>query len=58
MEDNTRFEKAIIRNLYEVAHALMELKALSVFENYIAKNHIYVCGESFLKGKGDSALYH
>lgn len=47
MEENTRFEKAITRNLYELAHALMELKTLAAFENYIAKNDIYVCGESF-----------
>jgi len=47
MEENDRYDKAIVRNLYEIAHALMELKALTALENYCELNNVWVLGASF-----------
>lgn len=47
MEENTRYQSAVKRNTYEVAHALMELKVLRALEAYNEKNSIFVRGESF-----------
>lgn len=46
MQENLRYEKAITRNLYELAHALLELKVLNTFNNFTETNEIYVQGES------------
>ena len=47
MIKDTRYQKVIKRNLYELAHALLELKVLTIFEDYMSKYHIYIYGESF-----------
>lgn len=47
MKGSNRYHKAIIRNLYEVANASMELKVLIAFEDYSNNKHIFTKGESF-----------
>jgi hypothetical protein len=57
MEKEIRYKKAIIRNLYEVAHALLELKVLKEYEKYRVENEIWICGESFF-GISERAIYN
>lgn len=41
------YKYAIKRNLYEVAHALMDLKVLIAYEEFNKTNTIFIQGESF-----------
>ena len=46
--NNIRYREATKRNLYEIAHALLEFKALTVFDNYTDGKDIFIHGESYL----------
>ena len=41
------YKATVKRNLYEIAHALMNLKVLTSWDEYTKKNRIFVQGESF-----------
>ena len=44
---NIRYLAVVKRNLYEIAHALFELKELTAFEDYIKDKELWIQGESF-----------
>ncbi|MCU0651335.1 MAG: hypothetical protein MUC39_00065 [Candidatus Omnitrophica bacterium] len=47
LANGIRYNTAIKRNLFELAHALLELKALTAWDRYTDENEIYVHGESY-----------
>ena len=49
MKEDTRYQKAIQKNLNSIAHALWEWKELEVYDKYREEKRIYVRGASFLE---------
>ncbi|MDO8675350.1 MAG: hypothetical protein Q7K71_04455 [Candidatus Omnitrophota bacterium] len=49
MEEDTRYQKAIQRNIDSIFHALWEWKTIEAFEQYVEGKRIYVLGQNFFK---------